>query len=237
MHPPWRSLILASTAALLALVPAAPGWAQSQPPANDPARALYRNHACFACHGEYGRSLIEAYPDLAGQDVRYLINQVRDIVSGARKGSLDASGNPRAEVMRAALVAPDGEVRFKDVDLKIIAGWLAMQPPAQPLPQAKDVPKARIQAGEGVFRQYMCASCHGREGQKPMQGYPYLAAMKRNYVVGQLRDFRDKTRTNRMASVMASIVKRMTDQEIDLVADYIAQIERKPKEPAPPPQD
>jgi cytochrome c553 len=228
-----RPISLAFSA--LAVVLAAPASAQS--PANDPARALYRAHACFACHGEDGRSLIEAYPDLAGQDVRYLINQVRDIIAGTRKGGLDASGNPRAEVMRAALVATDGEVRFKDVDLKIIAGWLSMQPPAQPLPQAKEAPKARIQAGEEVFRRFMCASCHGREGQKPMQGYPYLAAMKRNYVVGQLKDFRDQTRSNRMAPIMANIVKRMTDQEIDLVAEYIAQIERKPKEPAPQPQE
>lgn len=221
-HRPILALVVASGLA----AHAAP--APAQPP-RDPARALYQANACFACHGENGHSLIEAYPDLAGQDVRYIINQVLDIVSGSRKGGPDASGNPRAEVMRASLVSPDGKVRFSEVDLKIVAGWLAMQPPAPPLPQAKEAPAALIREGEEAFRRYMCASCHGREGQKPMQGYPILAGMKRTYVAAQLRDFRDKTRTNRMAPLMANIAKRMTDREVDAVGAYLAQLERKPR--------
>jgi len=46
---------------------------------------LYRIKFCLTCHGKEGRSTTDAYPSLAGQTYLYLINQIKDIRSGARK--------------------------------------------------------------------------------------------------------------------------------------------------------
>ncbi len=48
-------------------------------------KSLYSRKLCATCHGEDGRSTTGAYPSLAGQTYAYLINQIKDIKSGARK--------------------------------------------------------------------------------------------------------------------------------------------------------
>ena len=40
---------------------------------------------CAACHGATGTSAIPMYPNLAGQKEQYLIKQLKDFKSGARK--------------------------------------------------------------------------------------------------------------------------------------------------------
>ncbi len=46
---------------------------------------LYSKRLCATCHGENGRSSTGVYPSLAGQTLRYLVNQIKDIKSGTRK--------------------------------------------------------------------------------------------------------------------------------------------------------
>ena len=48
-------------------------------------KALYSKRFCITCHGEEGRSTTEVYPSLAGQTLNYLMIQLKDIKSGARK--------------------------------------------------------------------------------------------------------------------------------------------------------
>jgi len=40
---------------------------------------------CAACHGANGISMIPMYPNLAGQKEAYLVKQLKDFKSGARK--------------------------------------------------------------------------------------------------------------------------------------------------------
>lgn len=54
-------------------------------PENVDGKTLYKIKLCLTCHGEDGRSTTEAYPSLAGQTYRYLVNQIKDIKTGARK--------------------------------------------------------------------------------------------------------------------------------------------------------
>ncbi len=48
-------------------------------------KTLYKKKFCITCHGDEGRSTTGAYPSLAGQTFGYLIDQIKDIKSGARK--------------------------------------------------------------------------------------------------------------------------------------------------------
>ena len=47
--------------------------------------ALYASKACIACHGAEGKKPIsDVIPKLAGQNKGYLVQQLKDIKSGAR---------------------------------------------------------------------------------------------------------------------------------------------------------
>jgi len=49
---------------------------------------LYTTKFCITCHGTKGVSIAPNYPNLARQNVAYLINQANDIISGKRTSKL-----------------------------------------------------------------------------------------------------------------------------------------------------
>ncbi|XQW85044.1 c-type cytochrome [Thalassotalea piscium] len=53
--------------------------------AGDIAAGKAKSVTCAACHGAEGISAIPMYPNLAGQKEAYLIKQLKDFKSGARK--------------------------------------------------------------------------------------------------------------------------------------------------------
>lgn len=55
---------------------------------------------CAACHGATGMSPIDLYPNLAGQKEQYLVKQMNDFRSGARK-------DPTMQAMVTALSDAD----------------------------------------------------------------------------------------------------------------------------------
>jgi cytochrome c len=80
--------------------------------ANDGAK-LYQTKTCHACHGNDAKTpLLPFYPKLAGQNKEYLIIQMRDIKSGARK-------NGSSIAMKGIMDM------VSDQEIKRIAEWLA----------------------------------------------------------------------------------------------------------------
>jgi cytochrome subunit of sulfide dehydrogenase len=61
-----------------------------------------------------------------------------------------------------------------------------------------------------------CAICHGTSGINA-GGMPNLAGQPKDYLVRQLRDFRDGKRP---ATVMHQVSKGLTEEQIELVAVY-----------------
>jgi cytochrome c len=56
---------------------------------------LYKKKLCQTCHGEAGREpILDTYPKLAGQNAKYLYNQMKDIKSGKRKNGLSSAMKP-----------------------------------------------------------------------------------------------------------------------------------------------
>jgi cytochrome c553 len=45
----------------------------------------YTNAGCAACHGADGIAIAPNYPNLAGQQAAYIVKQLKDFQSGARK--------------------------------------------------------------------------------------------------------------------------------------------------------
>ena len=93
-------------AGLLLLTCAAGAWASE-------GADLYKARMCHTCHGEDGtHPITQDYPVLAGQPVKYLVRQMKDIRDGRRTNGL-------TETMRAAVST------VTDHEFQIIAEWLA----------------------------------------------------------------------------------------------------------------
>ncbi len=54
--------------------------------------ALYQTKTCVACHGKDAKTpLMPNYPKIAGQNAAYLLQQMKDIKSGARNNGQTAA--------------------------------------------------------------------------------------------------------------------------------------------------
>jgi cytochrome c553 len=70
----------------------------------------------------------------------------------------------------------------------------------------------------------MCANCHGTEGRTTDgSAIPSLAGMPRDYMVAQMKAFREGTRP---ATVMHQLAKGLTEEQIESVATYFATLKR-----------
>lgn len=76
---------------------------------------------CAACHGMDGRARIPGAPNLAGQNVDYLIKALHDYKSGARD----------VAVMRAA-TGP-----LSEAEIRQLARWYASLPACVPHPRTR----------------------------------------------------------------------------------------------------
>ena len=197
---------------LTGLLFAATSWANPAPaPAakGDPAKAQkIVNDVCAACHGADGNSANPIYPSLAGQHPEYIAKQLSEFKSGARKN---------------ATMAPNA-AKLSDDDMHNLAAYFAAQ---QPKPkQAKDA--TLVAEGQKIYKGGnagsgvpACASCHGPSGAGIPVQFPRLAGQQSKYVLSQLKNFRSGDRANDGGKMMQVIARKMTDQEMKAVAEYI----------------
>ena len=65
--------------------------------------------------------------------------------------------------------------------------------------------------------------CHSPNGNgNPAAVFPAIAGQNAEYIAEQLKNFRSGARANDPNEMMRSIAKRMSDEEIAAVANYIA---------------
>ena len=161
---------------------------------------------CAACHGADGNSAITLNPKLAGQHPEYLLKQLINFKEGKRANAVMAG--------MVANLTPD--------DMKGLAAYFAGQ--KQTLAKAKSNGAGSL--GEKIYRGGIaatnvpaCASCHGANGAGIPKQFPRLAGQHADYALAQLRAFRLGERAN--APMMMTIAAKMTDAEMQAVADYM----------------
>jgi cytochrome c553 len=77
-----------------------------------------------------------------------------------------------------------------------------------------------VAEGKKIVEEAKCSACHPASF-KGAKEVPRLTRQKYPYLVKQLKDYRDGTRTNDDGT-MAPAVKGMTDAQIEAVAQYIS---------------
>jgi cytochrome c553 len=198
LHKPAAALVLAAAAGIAGL----PALAQQAPaPENAATRQLAQT--CFACHGPDGNSTNPKYPILAGQGWRYIYLQLRDFKEGRRS-------NPEMSPMAANLTRDQ---------MIALGNFFAAQ---KPKPPAFTPDPAKVAAGKKVADAVLCTMCHLGEF-KGQNEIPRVAGQWPQYIVKQLQDFRARRRTND-AGNMTSVSRNLTDEQIEDLAQYIANL-------------
>jgi cytochrome c553 len=78
--------------------------------------------------------------------------------------------------------------------------------------------------------EHVCSSCHGLEGRSENPQFPILAAQQHDYIVQELKAFRDKTRADPHAhTYMWGMAKNLSDKTIDGLAGFFSA--QKPSHP------
>lgn len=192
-----------------------------------PGRKVFRRKTCMACHGKGGAKAILDYPNLAGQNAKYMVAQIKDILSGKRVASPDDQGKSRTAGMVGALVTAEGKLRLSKQEIKDVSAYLAGLPAAAPKAPKEPISAEDLEKGKKLYKKKKCQTCHGKAGKKPTnKAYPYVAGQKSTYIVNQMTDIKDKVRKNAKSKVMVSFVKKLSNEEIKLIADYLSQVDR-----------
>jgi len=165
--------------------------------------------ACAACHGPAGRSSVPTWPKLAGQSAAYLVKQLQDFKSGARK-------NPIMAGQVAAL---------SEQDMKDLAAYFSAQKadPGVASESAIAVAQPIYRAGVAARGIPACAGCHGPDGSGNLAaGYPRLGGQHATYVAAQLHAYHNGERgAGATGKMMATIASPLTDAEIEALASYV----------------
>lgn len=74
---------------------------------------------------------------------------------------------------------------------------------------------------KGKAKSTTCVACHGSNGISMIPMYPNLAGQKEQYLVLQMKAFRDKTRNN---MIMAPMAAGLSDDDIANLSAYYASL-------------
>ncbi len=165
--------------------------------------------ACSACHGVDGNSLAGIWPSLAGQNYKYLLNQLRLVKSGDREiiemiGQLD---------------------NLSDQDLKDISAFYSVQNNV-----IGQVEKDKLELGRKLYYSGnlekgvpACTACHSPRGLgNAPAAYPLLSGQQPDYVAKALKDYRSGERLNEDPSkIMIDIAYKLDDNEIEALSSFV----------------
>lgn len=76
-------------------------------------------------------------------------------------------------------------------------------------------------AEAGKAKSATCVACHGQDGIGTAPIYPNLCGQKEQYLVAQIKAFRDGDRTNEL---MQPMVANLSDQDVEDLAAYYSNL-------------
>ena len=169
---------------------------------------------CVACHGADGNSISPDWPKLAGQNQKYIYEQLKYFRDGDRMNALMMSVTSYLQTL-------------EDSDLLDIAAYYSDY--AVTVGQAKN-DEELLELGTQLYRfgnmkkgVPACTSCHAVQGQgNSLAGFPSVAGQQVGYLTSTLKAYRSKERNAGESSLMMqSIAQNLSDDEIDALANYM----------------
>ena len=187
--------------------------------------------ACNSCHGADGTG-DEAMgtPGLAGQFYPFLIKQLEDFAKGADQGGRDDTTMFVMNNNARGLTAQDrkdvayylSQIKL-DVSTEVAKGRQYLKDATANGDQVglTHLGKSIVEIGSPEIS--ACKSCHGYAGRGAPPVYPIIGLQRYNYLVSQLKKWRDGSRANDPMGQMQEIARRMSDEQIHNAAAYLTQ--------------
>lgn len=163
---------------------------------------------CAACHGIDGNSPNAQWPKLAGQHLNYIVKQLQDFKSGARENAI-------MNGMAATL---------SEQDMYDLASYYSSEAIKGGTTKADlvELGEKIYRAGDKEIGVPACMACHGPAGKgNPSAMYPALAGQHSAYIANQMLLFQTDKRANDKNTVMRTIAKLMTQEQIEAVSSYL----------------
>jgi cytochrome c553 len=163
---------------------------------------------CIACHGLDGNSVNPEWPSIAGQHESYIIKQVKAFRAGQRNN---------------VLMSPIA-MTLTDKEIEDTAAYYATQKI-----KGLEAAKTKVELGQKIYRGGVadrsvpaCIACHGPNGRgNPGASYPSIRSQHATQVVAQLQAYRKGERSTDQNQMMRDIAAKMSDEQIDAVAQYM----------------
>ncbi len=186
---------------------------QAQEIKGDAARGAKLNASCIGCHGipGYQSSFPEVHrvPAISGQNAKYIAVALNAYKKGERKhGTMRAIATTLSEQDIADLAAY----------YSTHGGAAAAAEVATPAPQTEVA---------ALLAKGACASCHGADFNKPIDGaYPKIAGQYPDYLFTALKSYKieGSAQVGRGNAIMGAQVKQFSNKELKLLAQYIGSL-------------
>jgi cytochrome c553 len=172
---------------------------------------------CQKCHGDWGISLKADIPNIAGQKLGYLANQLRAFQKNKSINTHSFGSSMRNEkimLQRAKLLTPDNKL-----NVAVYYASLKCQNGNNKAPASNQPESAKV-----------CVACHGNNGNSISRMVPRLAGQKKDYLENELRSFR-MTKGNprsfsfnnkRYHQLMSAIAAPLTNMEMKELAVWFS---------------
>ena len=175
---------------------------------------------CAACHGNDGNSVNTDWPSLAGQNQKYLYDQLVYFVNGERENALMTAVIPYLKTLSsdelfdiAAFYAKSSaSVGQADSDVDLLA-----------------LGESLYRAGDLSRGIPACTACHSLYGEGNIQaGFPKISGQQKGYLISTLKEYRSQSRNaGNYALVMQAASANLKDDDIEALANYMHGLYRK----------
>lgn len=175
----------------------------------DPIAGKEKSELCQGCHGEEGVSTEPTAPKLAGQYGTYIAKELRNFQAGTRVHK----------------IMSDIAATVSDDDLADIAAYFASRKKMKGNGTENKAGQELFLHGDMSRMMVACVNCHGvnGKGKTPTNPvFPVIGGQHKEYLRVQLINFRAGDRSNSPGGIMNIITQKLTDPELDALADYIS---------------
>ncbi len=167
---------------------------------------------CIGCHGIVGYQAtfpeVHKVPMISGQGAKYIASALNAYKKGERK-------HPTMRGIAASL---------SDQDIADLSAFYEQHGKAAAVPD--QAPPAQADVAK-LFEKGACASCHGANFSKPIDGsYPKIAGQHADYLFVALKSYKVEGNANvgRGNAIMAGQVKQFSNAELRAMSQYLASL-------------
>lgn len=183
--------------------------------AQDAAAGEKKAAMCIGCHGIHGYQAsfpeIHKVPMIAGQGAKYIVASLAAYKKGERK-------HPSMKGIAASL---------SDADMADLGAYYEKLGASSVKPVADTPAAAPSPAVAALLTKGACASCHGANFSKPIDGsYPKIAGQHADYLYVALKAYATEgnPQVGRGNAIMAGQVKQFKRDELKAMAQYIGSL-------------